>query len=298
MTEHVNWREALPGLEAYEQEPLSAHTTFRIGGPARWLLCPKTEEEAGKILNICREKSVVPFFLGNGSNILAADAGYDGVVLSTARLDGLSRRGGEIVAGSGVSLAKLAHFAAEHALTGLEFAQGIPGSVGGGVRMNAGAYGGELKDAVAWVEALDETGEKRRISPADCDFSYRRSIFCKEPLLITAACFALRPGEPAEIRAAMEDFARRRRDKQPLNYPSAGSTFKRPEGHFAAALIDQCGLKGLRIGGAQVSEKHAGFVVNVDNATAADVLAVMEEVKRQVAARTGVALEAEVEFLG
>lgn len=298
MAEQVNWREALPGLEVYEREPLRAHTTFRIGGPARWLLCPKTEEEAEGILRVCHENGIRPFFLGNGSNILAADEGYDGVVLSTARLDGLSRRGGEIVAGSGVSLAKLAHFAAEHSLTGLEFAQGIPGSVGGGVRMNAGAYGGELKDAVAWVEAVDETGEKRRISPEDCNFSYRHSIFCREPLFITAACFALKPGEPAAIRAAMEDFAQRRRDKQPLNYPSAGSTFKRPEGYFAAALIDQCGLKGLRIGGAQVSEKHAGFVVNVDNATAADVLAVMEEVKKQVAARTGVALEAEVEFLG
>lgn len=298
MTENVNWREAMPALEVYEQEPLSAHTTFRIGGPARWFLCPKTAEEAGDILKICGEKGVTPFFFGNGSNILAADGGYDGVVLSSARLDSLSRRGGEIVAGSGVSLAKLARFAAENALTGLEFAQGIPGSVGGGVRMNAGAYGGELKNTVAWVEALDKTGEKRRISPAECDFSYRHSIFCREPLFITAACFALQPGEPAEIHAAMEDFARRRRDKQPLNYPSAGSTFKRPEGYFAAALIDQCGLKGLRIGGAQVSEKHAGFVVNVDNATAADVLAVMEEVKKRVAARTGVTLEAEVELLG
>lgn len=298
MRENVNWRVAMPELELYEQAPLRERTTFRIGGPARWFLCPKSVAEAGEILKLCHENGIKPFFFGNGSNILAADSGYDGVILSSARLNALTLEDGRVIAQSGVLLAKLAHFAAEHSLTGLEFAQGIPGSVGGGVRMNAGAYGGELKDAVVWVEALDETGEVRRIAARECEFSYRRSIFCNAPLFITAACFALKPGEAGEIRAAMEDFAQRRREKQPLTYPSAGSTFKRPEGHFAAALIDQCGLKGLRVGGAQVSEKHAGFVVNVGNATAADVLAVMEQVKTAVAAQTGVTLEPEVEILG
>lgn len=298
MRENVNWRAALPELELYEQAPLRERTTFRIGGPARWFLCPKSVAEAGEILKLCHENGIEPFFFGNGSNILAADGGYDGVILSSARLNALALEDGRVIAQSGVLLAKLAHFAAEHSLTGLEFAQGIPGSVGGGVRMNAGAYGGELKDAVVWVEALDETGKTRRMAAQECEFSYRRSIFCKAPLFITAACFALKPGEAGEIRAAMEDFAQRRREKQPLTYPSAGSTFKRPEGHFAAALIDQCGLKGLRVGGAQVSEKHAGFVVNVGNATAADVLAVMEQVKTAVAAQTGVTLEPEVEILG
>lgn len=295
----VDWRRAMPALELWEHEPLCAHTTFRIGGPARWFLSPKDPAEAGEILRLCHENGIKPFFFGNGSNILAADDGYDGVILSSARLDGVKlEEGGRLVAGSGVSLAKLARFAAQHSLTGLEFAQGIPGSVGGGVRMNAGAYGGELKDTVVWVEALDEAGELRRIPAQACEFSYRRSIFCTKPLFITAACFALQPGDSTQISAAMEDFAQRRREKQPLEYPSAGSTFKRPQGHFAAALIDQCGLKGLRVGGAQVSEKHAGFVVNVGNATAADVLAVMEQVKTAVAAQTGVTLEPEVEILG
>lgn len=298
MRENVNWRAAMPELELYEQAPLRERTTFRIGGPARWFLCPKSVAEAGEILKLCHENGIKPFFFGNGSNILAADSGYDGVILSSARLNALTLADGQIIAQSGVLLAKLAHFAAENSLTGLEFAQGIPGSVGGGVRMNAGAYGGELKDAVVWVEALDETGKVRRIAARDCEFSYRRSIFCRRPLFITAVCFELKPGEAAEIRAAMEDFARRRREKQPLEYPSAGSTFKRPESCFAAALIDQCGLKGLQVGGAQVSGKHAGFVVNVGNATAADVLAVMEQVKTAVAAQTGVTLEPEVEILG
>lgn len=297
MTMNVNWRKALPNLEAYENEPLRAHTTFRIGGPAAWFLCPKSGEEAGEILKICTENAIKPFFFGNGSNILAADGGYDGVILSTGKLDSMTREGNDIVAQSGVSLAKLANFAAENALTGLEFAQGIPGSVGGGARMNAGAYGGELAQVVRWVEALDKRGELRRIPNPDCGFSYRHSIFCEEPLLVTAVCFALTPGNEGEIREKMADFAQRRREKQPLEYPSAGSTFKRPQGHFAAALIDQCGLKGLRVGGAQVSEKHAGFVVNVENATAADVLAVMERVKAEVWSQTGVTLEPEVEIL-
>lgn len=293
----VNWREVLPDLEVYEQEPLSAHTTFRIGGPARWFLCPKSREEGEKVLEICQTNQIIPFFFGNGSNILAADEGYDGVILSTARLTGLTLEGREIVAESGVSLAKLASFAAENSLTGLEFAQGIPGSVGGGTRMNAGAYGGELGGVIRWVEALDETGKTRRLSVEDCEFSYRHSIFCREKLFITSVCFALEPGDRETIRARMAELGRRRKEKQPLGYPSAGSTFKRPEGYFAAALIDQCGLKGLRVGDAQVSEKHAGFVVNVGKATAVDVLAVICKVKAEVAAQTGVTLEPEVEIL-
>lgn len=297
MTENVNWRKALPGLELRENEPLARHTTFRIGGPARWFLCPNSVEEAGAILKICNENGIKPFYIGNGSNLLAPDEGYGGVILSTCALTALAVDETQLVAQSGVSLARAADLAAKQALSGLEFAQGIPGSVGGGVRMNAGAYGGELKDVVLWVEALTQTGEKRRFSQEACRFSYRHSLFCEEPLLITAVGFALERGDETAIRSAMADFAQRRREKQPLEYPSAGSTFKRPEGQFAAALIDQCGLKGLRVGGAQVSEKHAGFVVNVGGATAADVLAVMERVKTEVAARTGVTLEPEVELL-
>ena len=297
MTGEVNWRKELPHLEAHEKEPLCAHTTFRIGGPAAWLLCPQSVEEGAEILRLCGKNAIKPFFLGNGSNILAADGGYDGVILSTRKLEDMTVNAEEIVAQSGVLLPKLANFAAENALTGLEFAQGIPGSVGGGVRMNAGAYGGELAQVVKWVEVLDEAGETRRIPSAECKFSYRHSLFCEEPLLVTAVCFALAAGNGTEIREKMAELARRRREKQPLEYPSAGSTFKRPQGHFAAALIDQCGLKGLQVGGARVSEKHAGFVVNVGNATAADVLAVMEQVQAAVKAQTGVTLEPEVEIL-
>lgn len=297
MTAQVNWRKALPDLEIFEHEPLCTHTTFRIGGPARWLLCPKNAQEAADILKICNENNEKHFFLGNGSNLLVSDAGYDGVMISTAGLAGMTLKGHEIVAESGVSLAKLSAFAAQNRLSGLEFAQGIPGSVGGGVRMNAGAYGGEMAQVVKWVEALDQSGEIKRISGEACAFSYRHSLFCDETLLVTAACFVLNLGEEGEIREKMADFAQRRREKQPLEYPSAGSTFKRPEGHFAAALIDQCGLKGLQVGGAQVSEKHAGFVINVGNATAADVLAVMERVTETVLEKTGVRLEREVEIV-
>lgn len=297
MSGKVNWRKALPELETYEDELLSAHTSFRIGGAAKWILCPKNVREAAEILEICNENDIKPFFFGNGSNILALDEGYGGVILSSARLDGVTVNGDEIVAESGVSLAKLATFAAQNELTGLEFAQGIPGSVGGGVRMNAGAYGGEIGNLVVWVETLDKGGKIRRIAAERCEFSYRNTLFCREELFITAVKFALKPGRIEEIRKQMEEFSKQRREKQPLEYPSAGSTFKRPEGHFAAALIDQCGLKGLQIGGAQVSEKHAGFVVNRGNATAADVLAVMETVRRTVAEKTGVSLEPEVEIL-
>lgn len=297
MAGEINWRKELPGLALYEQEPLARRTTFRIGGPARWFLCPKSREEAEEVLKICSRTGIEPFFFGNGSNILAPDEGYGGVVVSSAGLDTLECQGNQIVAGSGALLSRAASFAAQNGLSGLEFAQGIPGSVGGGARMNAGAYGGELKDAVAWVEAVDREGTVSRFAGEECRFAYRHSRFCEERLFITAVCFSLTPGDREEIREKMADFAQRRRDKQPLDYPSAGSTFKRPQGHFAAALIDQCGLKGLRVGGAQVSEKHAGFVVNVGKATARDVLTLMAQVQETVAAQTGVVLEPEIEIM-
>ncbi len=296
--------ETLGDVECLEHESMAKHTTFRLGGPARWMVFPKTVEEAAAVLRACRAQDVRPFFLGNGSNLLVADEGWDGVMVSTARLGALSLGDDPtvITAGSGALLSQTASFAADYALTGLEFAQGIPGSVGGGIRMNAGAYGGELCQVAERVTYLDETGTLHTRPAADCALSYRHSLFCDKPWLVTEVTFRLHPGDPADIRAKMADFAQRRREKQPLNFPSAGSTFKRPapvDGvpQYAAALIDRCGLKGFQIGGAQVSEKHAGFVVNTGNATSSDVLALIREVQRRVLAQTGVALEPEVEIL-
>lgn len=297
-------REALGGVACLEYEPMAKHTTFRLGGPVRWMVFPKDVAEAAQVLQICQAQNQKPFFLGNGSNLLVHDEGWDGVMVSTARLNALSLGDdpATVTAGSGALLSQTASFAAGHGLSGLEFAQGIPGSVGGGIRMNAGAYGGELCQVAERVTYLDEAGALHTCPAADCKLSYRHSVFCDKPWLVTEVTFRLTPGDPAEIRAKMADLAQRRREKQPLNFPSAGSTFKRPapvDGvpQYAAALIDRCGLKGFQIGGAQVSEKHAGFVVNTGSATASDVLALIQEVQRRVMDQTGVALEPEVEIL-
>ncbi len=298
-------RDRCPALELRENEPMSRHTTFRIGGPVRLMALPGTEEEARTVLQTARELEAEPFFLGNGSNLLVADEGYDGFVIKLAgALEGLRAvppeepgLGWRLEAGGALLLSRLSRAALEHGLTGLEFAQGIPGSVGGGVTMNAGAYGGEIGQVLVQVAALEKDGTERLVSGDDCGFGYRRSCFSGGDLLICRAVFALPEGDREEISARMEDFARRRKEKQPLEYPSAGSMFKRPPGHFAAALIDQCGLKGLTVGGAQVSEKHAGFVINRGDATCADVLALVELVRERVLARTGVELEMEVKVL-
>lgn len=299
----LDWRREAPELTVLEGEPMAGHTTFRIGGPARWLVVPKSGEEAARALALCGRAGITPVFLGNGSNLLVADEGYDGVVLSTAglrQLEVLPAHEGEkrLYAQGGVLLSQLAALALREGATGLEFAQGIPGSVGGGIRMNAGAYGGELAGVTEWVDALDAHGRALRLTAGECNFGYRHSRFCEEPLLVVGAAFRLTPGEPEAIRAKMAELAQRRREKQPLEYPSAGSTFKRPPGHFAAALIDECGLKGLRVGDAEVSTKHAGFVVNRGKATAREVRALIRRVQEEVWRRTGVALEPEVEFLG
>lgn len=295
----IDWRAAVPGLEVLEGERMARHTTFKIGGPARTFLRPRDADQAAAILRLCHEKGVTPFFLGNGSNLLVSDAGYDGVILSTAAMDLVVGSAGEttLYADSGVLLSKLANLAADQGLSGLEFASGIPGSVGGAVRMNAGAYGGEVSRVLERVDYLDPAGRLCWATAAECDFSYRRSVFCKQPWLIVGALFRLERGEEAEIRGEMAELNRRRREKQPLEYPSAGSTFKRPQEYFAAALIEECGLKGFQVGGAQVSEKHSGFVINRGGATCADVLALMDQVKAKVLDRTGVMLEAEVEIL-
>ncbi|NCE65213.1 UDP-N-acetylmuramate dehydrogenase [Pseudoflavonifractor sp. 524-17] len=293
-------RQTCPVLELREREPMARHTSFQTGGPVRLMALPKTEEEAAAGIKAAAALGITPFFMGNGSNLLVADQGVEVFLIKSVRgLERMEAGGPEkIEVGSGCLLSRIANFALERGLTGLEFAHGIPGSLGGGITMNAGAYGGELCQVVEHVTYLTPTGEMETIPRADCDFQYRRSAFSGGERLILRAGLALKPGEPGEIRAKMEDLAARRREKQPLGYPSAGSTFKRPSGHFAAALIESCGLKGASVGGAQVSEKHAGFVINRGGATSGDILRLTERIRETVLQKTGVALELEIRLLG
>ncbi|MBR3077294.1 MAG: UDP-N-acetylmuramate dehydrogenase [Oscillospiraceae bacterium] len=286
---------ALPTLPILAAEPLAKHSSFRIGGPAELLVSPRTEAELQVVFAFCRGEGITPRILGGGTNILAPDEGVPGVVISTRGLDGLELRDdGLIVAGAGVPLARLALFAMQNGLTGLEFAHGIPGTVGGGMYMNAGAYGGELVQVAVSARFLSLEGELKRFEGEEMGLGYRRSAFMGLPGVIVSATFRLSPGDPEEILARMRELMVRRKASQPLELPSAGSTFKRPVGGYAAALIQEAGLKGLRVGDAQVSEKHAGFVVNLGHATSADVLTLIARVRDRVKANSGIELEPEV----
>ncbi len=297
-------RERCPEMELRVNEPMSKHTTFRIGGPAALMALPRTMEEVQTVLKTAAELGVEPFFLGNGSDLLVADRGYPGFIVKLAgEFEEIcfcpAPKGGtpQLTAGGAALLSTLSKTALHWGLTGLEFAGGIPGSVGGAVTMNAGAYGGEMAQVLESVTFLDEAGEVCTLPVSECGFGYRKSIFSQRKCLILRARFRLEQGDGYAIKARMDELTAKRREKQPLEYPSAGSMFKRPPGHFAAALIDQCGLKGLTVGGAQVSEKHAGFVVNRGGATCADVLELVRQVKEEVLRQTGVELEMEVKVL-
>ena len=286
---------ALPGVELRAGEPLSAHTSFRIGGPAEVMACPRTEAELTAVLAACKARGIRPRILGGGTNILAPDEGLPGVVISTRGLDGLRMTGeNQITAGAGVPLARLAVFAQQHGLTGLEFAHGIPGTVGGGLYMNAGAYGGELVQVAVAAAFLTPEGELRRFDAPAMELGYRHSAFMALEGVIVSGIFRLTPGDPEEIRARMRELMEKRKASQPLELPSAGSTFKRPVGGYAAALIQEAGLKGFRVGDAAVSEKHSGFVVNLGRATSADVLELIAQVQERVKANSGIELEPEV----
>ena len=289
------------GILYKENEPLSAHCTFRIGGPADLFVMPRDEDQLCQAVQFCKQAEIRYYLLGNGSNILFADEGFRGAVIDvSAEAAGMglsiyqNADGDYISAPAGLKLSELCKFALQHGYTGLEFAYGIPGTVGGAVYMNAGAYGGEMKDVLTTVRYLAAEGEVREVPAAELDLRYRHSIFEENSGCILSAQFHLQPGNAADIRAKMDELMAKRVEKQPLDKPSAGSTFKRPAGAFAAALIDQCGLRGYRHGGAAVSDKHCGFVVNLGGATCADVLALCDEVRAIVKEKTGYDLEKEI----
>ena len=286
----------LPNCELRINEPMTKYTSFRIGGPAEVMALPKTVEQLQEMLKVSALLDCKPAILGAGTNILAPDAGITGLVICLKDcMDSLEQLDAtHIRVSAGVSMARMATFAANLGLSGLEFAHGIPGSVGGGVYMNAGAYGGEISQVCTQVEVMDLAGNLRIFSREEMAFSYRHSRMEEENGIVIRAVFALTPRPVEEIKAQMKDLMARRRESQPLDLPSAGSAFKRPKGGYAAALIDETGLKGMQVGGAAVSEKHAGFVVNLGNATAEDVQRLLAQVSDRVFDRTGIRLEPEI----
>ena len=286
-------------VEILVAEPMKNHTTFRIGGPADALALPKTPEEVAEVVRFCHEHAQPYYVLGNGSNLLVSDEGYRGIVLQLYRnFNDIQVNGEMITVQSGAMLAAVARTAYQNGLTGLEFASGIPGTIGGAVVMNAGAYGGEMKHVLREVTVLTKEGEVLAIPAKALELGYRTSVIPKNGWIVLGAVLQLKKGDPEQILARMEELKEQRITKQPLDLPSAGSTFKRPEGYFAGKLIMDAGLRGFTVGGAQVSEKHCGFVVNRGDATAADVWELICEVKRRVKERTGVELEPEVKLLG
>ena len=279
-------------------EPLSRHTSFRVGGPADCFVSVHSENELTELVDYLKNHEIPCFLLGRGSNLLVSDSGFRGAILQlSGEFDSIGCSDTTVVCGAGASLAALASFALEHSLTGLEFASGIPGSLGGGIIMNAGAYGGELGDFVNSVRILKD-GKVLSYPKAEMDFSYRTSRAKREGLTVLSAEFTLSRGEPDQIRSKMRELNEKRREKQPLEFPSAGSTFKRPEGNFAGKLIEEAGLSGVSVGGARVSEKHCGFLINSGGATAADLHRLIRLVQEKVQQNSGILLEPEVIFLG
>ena len=279
-------------------EPMSSHCTFRAGGTAKYYVIPDEYKKVRDVLRLCVEENIPYYVIGNGSNLLVQDDGFDGVIIEIdSALAKIEINGNEIVAKAGAKLSKIAVKALNESLTGFEFAYGIPGNLGGAVTMNAGAYGGEMKDVLKWVKVLDNNGEMKTLKAEELELGYRTSIIVKEKMIVLEACIELHEGNRDEIEMHMKELMAKRKEKQPLEYPSAGSTFKRPEGYFAGKLIQDAGLKGYRVGGAMVSEKHSGFVINYDNATATDIINLMKDVRKKVFEEFQVTLEPEVKIL-
>ena len=292
-------RTIIPEERLLFQEPMSRHTTFRVGGEAECIVMVETQEELSRLIPYLSRTGQEYFVLGNGSNLLVGDKGYQGVILKLGkRMQGIGVNGNHIVAGAGALLSQVSVAARDAGLSGLEFAAGIPGTIGGAIVMNAGAYDGEMKQVVKMVRVMDKEGEILTLDNDTMEFGYRTSIIKNRPFIVLGVILELTAGEKEQISARMEELMTLRRSKQPLEYPSAGSTFKRPEGYYAGKLIMDAGLRGYRIGGAQVSEKHCGFVINAGGASAADVKEVIEEVQERVKDRFHVRLEPEVIFLG
>ncbi len=289
----------LGGDRVFTDEPMNQHTTFKIGGPADYFLVPETGEEVGEIIKICKKTDTPYFILGNGSNLLVGDGGYRGAVIQVYRnMSAVNVEGTTITAQAGALLSAVAAAAKNASLTGFEFAGGIPGTVGGAAVMNAGAYGGEMKDVLVEVTVMDAEGNIFAIPVEKLELGYRTSIIKKAGYIVLEAKIRLEEGDQEAIRERMKELTIQRTTKQPLEYPSAGSTFKRPEGYFAGKLVMDSGLRGYRVGGAQVSEKHCGFVINAGGATAKDVRTLMDNVRDIVYEKYGVTLEPEVKFLG
>ena len=283
----------------FTEEAMSQHTTFKIGGPADYFLMPDKGEDVGRVIKICKEKEIPYFILGNGSNLLVGDGGYRGAVIQIYRnMSSVTVEGNEITAQAGALLSAVAAAAKNASLTGFEFAGGIPGTIGGAVVMNAGAYGGEMKDVLTEVTVMNAESDIFTLPTEELELGYRTSIIKTAGYIVLEAKIRLKEGDPEVIRETMKDLTIRRTTKQPLEYPSAGSTFKRPEGYFAGKLIMDSGLAGYQVGGAQVSEKHCGFVINAGGATARDVRTLMDNVRDIVYKKYGVTLEPEVKFLG
>ena len=300
MTTFEAIRPLLPEGLVLADELLSRHTSFKIGGPAEVYVTPENSQQMAKVWRACQEAGYAVTILGDGCNVLVSDDGIKGVVFATGRMNNIDVEGHNITAGSGTKLSRLAEAACKAGLKGLEFASGIPGTVGGAVFMNAGAYEHDIQEVCEYVEALHPDGKTVWYDKEALGFGYRASRFQNETAIITSAKFKLTPANIDEIRTEMNNLNSKRRDKQPLNYPSAGSTFKRPaqKGWYASRMIDENGLKGLTVGGAQVSEKHAGFIINKGGATAADVIALMKAVQEKIHQATGIWLEPEVQMLG
>lgn len=288
----------LPEDAIYANEPMSKHTSFKLGGNARYFVTPYTPEQVSELIGKLKQAQENYIVIGNGSNLLVSDKGFDGTVICIGKqMSEITVNGNEITAMAGALLSRIASVALKNSLTGFEFASGIPGSLGGAVVMNAGAYGGEIKDVVVETTYIDKDGTISKKRGDEHGFGYRKSAFNPGDVVLSSV-IRLEKGNIDEIKATSDELNARRRDKQPLEYPSAGSTFKRPEGYFAAKLIDDAGLRGYRVGGAMVSEKHCGFVINYDNATSTDVFNLMKDVKKTVYDKFKVTLEPEVRFIG
>lgn len=287
------------GCKAEREVPMSKYTTFRIGGNASVMLTPLNDEQLVSVIKECKKENIKPFILGNGSNMLICDAGLNTVVINMCRPEPEIElvNGDTIVCDAGMNMSKVCNFALDNELTGLEFAFGIPGSAGGAAYMNAGAYGGEMKDVLVECRHIDSDGNLGSLKGDELGLAYRTSAYEHNGFIITTLVMKLKKGDKAEIKARMQELLQRRKDKQPLEFPSAGSTFKRPEGHFAGGLIEECGLKGCSVGGAQVSEKHAGFIINKGGATAQDVLDLIKYVQDRVFEEKGIHLEPEVRLI-